>query len=160
MRTGGSLKSQSQGNLRGSFKAKNNKNAVKPPDPSDKATLNFYKNLEFEKESEKKSGFRKGYSVGKKTQINGENGQKMSKVKRNQQERKQFQQTLMYISTLNEPGLLSEMVNKSETALKKELRKARVPTRKARNLVKLLSQNRDNKKILKEGEEEIECCGH
>ena len=45
----------------------------------------------------------------------------------------------MYISTLNEPGLLSEMVNKSEMALNKELRKAKVPTRKARNLVKMLS---------------------
>ena len=67
----------------------------------------------------------------------------MSKQRKMAQARKSFQQSLMNMGTLNEPSLLNEYINKSDVALNKELRKARVPVRQAKKLVRLITKNRD-----------------
>lgn len=46
------------------------------------------------------------------------------------------------MATLNESTLMTEMVNKTDQELTKELNKAKVPIRQAKKLVQILSKNR------------------
>ena len=86
--------------------------------------------------------------MGRKTATAGSRStDNMSKHRKIQQARKSFQQSLMNMGTLNESSVLNEFVNKSEVALNKELRKAKVPIKQAKKLVRLISKNRDKMRL-------------